>query len=151
MIDDQINVPLCKKLEAGSFWQNHTEQGVCLFQTALLTTAHGITIINMRALDASDTYFQSIRIAELRASICQDIFENREKLIGSHTLFQAVKYKAHSACCTTVDEKSKEAVAIVNDENSSLAIGKKGQNVKLASRLTKYKIAIKKVGELDEE
>ena len=50
-----------------------------------------------------------------------------------------------------VDEKAKEAMAIVNDENSSLAIGKKGQNVKLASRLTKYKIAIKKVGELDEE
>lgn len=50
-----------------------------------------------------------------------------------------------------VDEKAKEAVAIVNDENSSLAIGKKGQNVKLASRLTKYKIAIKKVGELDEK
>ena len=35
--------------------------------------------------------------------------------------------------------------------NSSLAIGKKGQNVKLASRLTKYKIAIKKAGELVEE
>lgn len=50
-----------------------------------------------------------------------------------------------------VDEKSREAVAIVNDENSSLAIGKKGQNVKLASRLTRYKILIKKVGELDEE
>ena len=49
------------------------------------------------------------------------------------------------------DEKEREAIAIVNDENSSLAIGKKGQNVKLASRLTKYKIAIKKVGELDEE
>ena len=50
-----------------------------------------------------------------------------------------------------VDEKNREAIAIVNDENSSLAIGKKGQNVKLASRLTKYKILIKKVGELDEE
>jgi len=49
------------------------------------------------------------------------------------------------------DEKEREAIAIVNEENSSLAIGKKGQNVKLASRLTKYKIAIKKVGELDEE
>ena len=49
------------------------------------------------------------------------------------------------------DEKEREAIAIVNDENSSLAIGKKGQNVKLASRLTKYKIAIKKAGELDEE
>ena len=50
-----------------------------------------------------------------------------------------------------VSEKDREAVAIVNEENSSLAIGKKGQNVKLASRLTKYKIAIKKAGELVEE
>lgn len=50
-----------------------------------------------------------------------------------------------------VDEKNREALAIVNDENSSLAIGKKGQNVKLASRLTKYKITIKKIGELNEE
>lgn len=50
-----------------------------------------------------------------------------------------------------VSEKDREAVAIVNNENSSLAIGKRGQNVKLASRLTKYKIAIKKAGELDEE
>lgn len=50
-----------------------------------------------------------------------------------------------------IDEKNKEAVAIVNQDNSSLAIGKKGQNVKLASRLTRYKITIKKVGEADEE
>ena len=50
-----------------------------------------------------------------------------------------------------VNEKDREALAIVNEENSSLAIGKKGQNVKLASRLTKYKIAVKKAGELDEE
>ena len=49
------------------------------------------------------------------------------------------------------DEKNKEALAIVNDENSSLAIGKKGQNVKLASRLTKYRINIKKADELNEE
>jgi len=49
------------------------------------------------------------------------------------------------------DEKAKEAIAFVNDENSSLAIGKKGQNVKLASRLTKYKIIIKKAGEVNEE
>ena len=49
------------------------------------------------------------------------------------------------------DEKNKEAIAIVNDENSSLAIGKKGQNVKLASRLTHYKILIKKAGEVDED
>ena len=37
----------------------------------------------------------------------------------------------------------KEALALVDDKNLSLAIGKKGQNVKLASRLTHYKIEVK--------
>lgn len=41
------------------------------------------------------------------------------------------------------DEKKQEAIVIVNDENLSLAIGKKGLNVRLASRLTKFKIDIK--------
>jgi len=41
------------------------------------------------------------------------------------------------------DPKKKEAVAIVNPDNLSLAIGRKGQNVKLASRLTHYKIEVK--------
>lgn len=41
------------------------------------------------------------------------------------------------------DYKKKEAVAIANGDNLSLAIGKKGQNVKLASRLTHYKIEVK--------
>ena len=41
------------------------------------------------------------------------------------------------------DPKKKEAIAVVSDENLSLAIGKRGQNVKLASRLTHYKIEVK--------
>lgn len=41
------------------------------------------------------------------------------------------------------DYKKKEAVAIVNKDNLSLAIGKKGQNVKLAARLTHYKVEVK--------
>ena len=41
------------------------------------------------------------------------------------------------------DYKKKEALAIANQDNLSLAIGKKGQNVKLASRLTHYKIEVK--------
>ena len=39
--------------------------------------------------------------------------------------------------------KKKEAVCIVNRDNLSLAIGKKGINVKLASRLTHFKIDVK--------
>lgn len=49
-----------------------------------------------------------------------------------------------------LDEKKKEALAIVNDDNFSLAIGKKGQNVKLASRLTHYKIDVKKTEDVEE-
>lgn len=41
------------------------------------------------------------------------------------------------------DEKTKEAIVVVNDENLSLAIGKKGLNVRLAARLTHYKLDIK--------
>ena len=39
--------------------------------------------------------------------------------------------------------KKKEAVCIANHDNLSLAIGKKGINVKLAARLTHYKIDVK--------
>ena len=41
------------------------------------------------------------------------------------------------------DYKKHEAIAIVNKENLSLAIGKKGSNIRLASRLTHYKIEVK--------
>ena len=41
------------------------------------------------------------------------------------------------------DPKKKEAMVIADGENFSLAIGKKGQNARLAHRLTNYKIDIK--------
>ena len=45
---------------------------------------------------------------------------------------------------TIISEKEKTALAEATGDNFSLAIGKKGQNVKLASRLTHYKIEVKK-------
>ncbi len=52
---------------------------------------------------------------------------------------------------TIKDAEKKEALALVNDDNLSLAIGKKGQNIKLASRLTKYKIEVKSEKNYEEE
>ena len=49
------------------------------------------------------------------------------------------------------DEKKKEALVIADDENLSLAIGKKGINIKLASRLTKYTINIKTLADVNKE
>ena len=41
------------------------------------------------------------------------------------------------------DEKKSEALVVTDNENLSLAIGKKGSNIKLAARLTHYKIDVK--------
>ena len=49
------------------------------------------------------------------------------------------------------DPKKQEAMVIADDDNFSLAIGKKGQNARLASRLTHYKIDIKNREQAREE
>lgn len=50
-----------------------------------------------------------------------------------------------------MDEKKKEALVVVNQENLSLAIGKKGLNVRLAARLTHYKIDVKTLEQARED
>ena len=58
---------------------------------------------------------------------------------------------AKNAIVNILDPMKKEALAIVDNENLSLAIGKKGANVKLASRLTKYKIDVKTLEQVTAE
>ncbi len=48
------------------------------------------------------------------------------------------------------DVKKKEALVIADGDNYSLAIGKKGLNAKLATKLTKYKIDIKTTKQAEE-
>lgn len=50
-----------------------------------------------------------------------------------------------------IDEEKREALAIVDNDNLSLAIGKKGSNIKLASRLTKYRIEVKTLEQINKE
>jgi len=50
-----------------------------------------------------------------------------------------------------VDREKRTAKVFVDDDQISLAIGKNGQNIRLASQLTKYKIEIVKEGEQEEE
>jgi N utilization substance protein A len=49
------------------------------------------------------------------------------------------------------DDKNREALVIADDDNLSLAIGKKGINIKLASKLTRYKINIKSIQDINKE
>lgn len=50
-----------------------------------------------------------------------------------------------------VDESTKTATVIVPDNQLSLAIGKEGQNARLAAKLTGWRIDIKKTSEAEEE
>lgn len=50
-----------------------------------------------------------------------------------------------------VDEENKSAKVVVDDSQLSLAIGKEGQNVRLAAKLTSWKIDIKSKSQADEE
>ncbi len=58
---------------------------------------------------------------------------------------------AKNVIVNITDPVKKEALAIVDDENLSLAIGKKGSNVKLATKLTHYKIEVKTLKQINEE
>jgi len=58
---------------------------------------------------------------------------------------------AKNAIVSITNEIKKEALAVVSSDQLSLAIGKAGNNIKLASRLTKYKINIKTMEEINAE
>lgn len=52
---------------------------------------------------------------------------------------------AHVAEVRVVSEKSKTAIALIKEDQLSLAIGKEGQNARLAAKLTGWKIGIESV------
>lgn len=58
---------------------------------------------------------------------------------------------AKDVIVNVTDPENKEALAIASDDNLSLLIGKKGSNIKLASRLTHYHIEVKTLTQINEE
>lgn len=67
------------------------------------------------------------------------------------TFIKNAMVPAKDVIVNITDEKEKKALVIVNDDNLSLAIGKKGSNIKLASRLTHYFLEIKSFSQVTEE
>ena len=49
-----------------------------------------------------------------------------------------------------LDQKKQEALAIADGDDFSLALGKKGQNVRLASKLTRHRIDVKNIAQAKE-
>ncbi len=84
---------------------------------------------------------KGVRVKNIIDEICQEKIDiiiydkNPEKFIAN-SLGPAKIVKV------TANEKEKSAVAVVPDNQLSLAIGKEGQNVRLAAKLTGWKIDI---------
>ncbi|HOK56244.1 MAG TPA: transcription termination factor NusA [bacterium] len=79
--------------------------------------------------------------------------EKIELILWDEDIAKYIKNSLSPAKCNEVhiDEEKKEAVAIVDDDQLFLAIGKKGQNVRLASKLTGWNIKVFKVSEYKKE
>ena len=71
--------------------------------------------------------------------------ENKEEFIANALT------PAKNVTVNIIDPMKKQALAIVTDDNLSLAIGKKHSNIKLASKLTKYHIEVKSISQINEE
>ena len=71
--------------------------------------------------------------------------ENPEEFIAS------ALSPAKDVTVNIIDPVKKEALAIVPDDGLSLAIGKKGTNIKLASKLTHYKIEVTTLAKINEQ
>ena len=81
---------------------------------------------------------------------------NKEKIdiIGyseNTALFIMEALKPARVLGALVDEENKSAIAIVNDDSFSLAIGRRGVNVRLAVKLTGYNIDVKTESQAIEE
>jgi len=78
--------------------------------------------------------------------------EKVEIIKWSKDIAEFIKNSLSPAKCEKVILKKgkKEAIAIVDDEQLFLAIGKRGQNVRLASKLTNWEIKVFKKSEFSE-
>lgn len=73
------------------FWEHHPEHGVYVFNTAFLTAAHKVIVIDARTFYAVDAGFKRNRIAKFGTPVSQECAEKTEEIISAEFLFQSVK------------------------------------------------------------
>lgn len=105
MVDDQVHIPLGKKFKACAFGQYHPEHGMYVFDTAFLTTAHRITVIDTLSDYAINTSLQCSGIAKLGSPVSQDCVKKAQEIISTVLLFHPVKDHADGTLCTAAHQE----------------------------------------------
>src|SRR3989344_527725 len=102
-----------------------------LFETETPEIANGTVIVKSIAREAGSR--TKIAVASKDAHIDP---------VGSMVGQRGVRVSPAKALSVAIDETEKQATVIVSEDQQSLAIGKGGQNVRLAAKLTGWKIDI---------
>ncbi len=93
---------------------------------------------------------RGIRIANILKELGKERIDIIEYSDNIETYIKNAMSPAKDVIVNIKDEEKREALVIVNKDNLSLAIGKKGSNIKLASKLTRFKLEIKTLEEIQE-
>jgi len=84
-------------------------------------------------------------------AVVNELYDERIDIVRWHpetTRYIAESLSPAKTVSVTVDEETKTALVVVPDNQLSLAIGKSGQNVRLAARLTGWRIDIRSEAQL---
>lgn len=107
MVYDQVHIPLGQEFETGPFWENHPKQGMRIFNTALLSAPHRVTVEDAGAFFPIYAGFQRAWVTKFRTTVCEDGME-QEVEIGIQTVLKAVKDHANGASRAAVHQEGKE-------------------------------------------
>lgn len=116
MVYDQVHIPLGQEFKTGAFWENHPEQGVCVFNTAFLSASHRVTVEDAGAFFSVYVGFQRVWVTEFRTPVCKDGMEQKME-IGIQTVFKPVKDYADSAGCASVHQEGKKQLFLAQIES----------------------------------
>ena len=85
-----------------------------------------------------------IVVSRSHPELVRRLFEREvpELVSGAVSIIAAALSPAVATGVQVISEKNKTAIAFIHDDQLSLAIGKEGQNARLAAKLTGWKIGI---------
>lgn len=69
MVYDQVHIPLGQEFKTGAFWENHSEQGVCVFNTSFLSTSHRGTVEDAGAFFSVYAGFQRVWVDQEKITV----------------------------------------------------------------------------------
>lgn len=110
------NRPLGKEFKTDAFGEDHSKQGMCIFNTALLSATHRVTVEDAGAFFSVYTGFEKVRGTKFRTAVCKDNMEQEMKIV-TQTVLKAVKDDADGTSRAPIHQEGKEQLFLPQIES----------------------------------